>query len=276
MKKNRFRWLSNLYLGLMLAFLYAPIVMLMVFSFSASKSRATWGGFTLKWYTHLFHNPEILSALWTTVMVAVLASMIATVVGTLAAIGLYGMKHGVRTLVLNISYLPVINPDIVTGISLMILFIFLRFNLGFATMLMAHVVFNTPYVIFSVMPKLQQMDRSLYEAALDLGSTPGHALRKVILPQIMPGVITGMILAFTLSIDDFVISFFTSSGVQNLSIYIYSAARRGINPSMYALMTLMFLTVLVLLLIVNRRTALAGGDDNSRDANRNPRSFQAD
>ena len=260
----------------MLVFLYAPIAMLMVFSFSNSKSRATWGGFTLKWYTNLFHNPEILSALWTTVAVAVLASLIATVAGTLAAIGLYGMRNGPRALILNISYLPVINPDIVTGISLMILFIFLRFNLGFATMLMAHVVFNTPYVIFSVMPKLMQMDRSLYEAALDLGSTPGHALRKVILPQIMPGVITGMILAFTLSIDDFVISFFTSSGVQNLSIYIYSAARRGINPSMYALMTLMFATVLILLLIVNRRTALTGEDDRQSQKQTNPRSFQVD
>ena len=252
------KWVSlfkNSYLGLMLLFLYAPILVLTVFSFSNSKSRATWGGFTFKWYERLFHDPEILSALYTTVMVAVLASLIATIVGTLAAIGLYGMKHGMRTLVLNISYLPVINPDIVTGISLMILFIFMRLQLGFMTMLMAHVVFNIPYVIFSVMPKLTQLDPSIYEAALDLGATPGMALRKIILPQVLPGVITGLILAFTLSIDDFVISFFTSAGVQNLSIYIYSAARRGINPSMYALMTLMFLSVLTLLIIVNRRTS---------------------
>ncbi len=262
------RWLSffkGTYLGLMLAFLYAPIVMLTVFSFSNSKSRATWGGFTFKWYEQLFRNPEILSALTTTLLVAVLSSIIATVIGTLAAIGLYGMRKGIRTLVLNISYLPVINPDIVTGISLMILFIAMRLELGFLTMLMAHVVFNIPYVIFSVMPKLTQMDRNVYEAALDLGATPGMALRRVILPQIMPGVITGLILAFTLSIDDFVISFFTSSSVQNLSIYIYSAARRGINPSMYALMTLMFATVLSLLLLVNRRTERAQASNKARE-----------
>lgn len=245
------------YLALMLAFLYAPILLLVVFSFNSSKSRAVWGGFTFKWYVNLFDDPAIMSALTTTLLVAVLASVIATIIGTLAAIGLYGMRKGVRTLVLNISYLPVINPDIVTGISLMILFIAMRMELGLVTMLMAHVVFNIPYVIFSVMPKLTQMDRNVYEAALDLGATPGQALRRVILPQIMPGVITGLILAFTLSIDDFVISFFTSSTVQNLSIYIYSAARRGINPSMYALMTLMFVTVLLLLLLVNRRTERA-------------------
>lgn len=255
--KRALSFFKGTYLALMLAFLYAPILMLMVFSFSNSRSRATWGGFTLRWYTNLFHDPEILSALTTTLLVAIMASIIATVIGTLAAIGLFGMKKGVRTLVLNISYLPVINPDIVTGISLMILFIAMHLQLGFVTMLMAHVVFNVPYVIFSVMPKLTQMDRNVYEAALDLGATPGQALRRVILPQIMPGVITGLILAFTLSIDDFVISFFTSSSVQNLSIYIYSAARRGINPSMYALMTLMFVTVLLLLLLVNRRSERA-------------------
>lgn len=257
--------LKNGYLGAVLAFLYAPILVLMVFSFSNSKSRAVWGGFTLKWYAHLFQDPEILSALYTTLIVAVMASVIATVIGTLAAIGLYGMKHGMRTVITNITYLPVINPDIVTGISLMILFIFMQLQLGFVTMLMAHVAFNIPYVIFSVMPKLTQLDRHVYEAALDLGATPGYALRKVILPEIMPGVVTGLILAFTLSIDDFVVSFFTSAGVQNLSIYIYSAARRGINPSMYALMTLMFLTVLALLIIVNRRSALIAGKAEARD-----------
>jgi spermidine/putrescine transport system permease protein len=264
MKKKWSSFFTNTYLGLVLFFLYAPILMMMVFSFSNSKSRSVWGGFTLKWYVHLFNDPEILSALYTTVIVAVLASTIATVIGTLAAIGLYGMKHGTRTFVMNITYLPVINPDIVTGISLMILFIFMRLQLGFMTMLIAHVVFNIPYVIFSVMPKLSQMDRNIYEAALDLGSTPGYALRKVILPQIMLGVVTGLILSFTLSIDDFVISFFTSAGVQNLSIYIYSAARRGINPAMYALSTLMFLTVLALLIIVNRRSERAAAKTNAK------------
>lgn len=257
MKGRLSSFVKNAYLALMLAFLYAPILMLTVFSFSNSKSRAVWGGFTLKWYGHLFHDPAILSALQVTLIVAVLSSLIATAIGTLAAIGLYGMKRGPRSLVMNVTYLPVVNPDIVTGISLMILFIFMRLQLGFVTLLMAHVAFNIPYVILSVMPKLTQLDSSVYEAALDLGATPGYALRKIILPEIMPGVITGLILAFTLSIDDFVISFFTSAGVQNLSIYIYSAARRGVNPAIYALSTLMFATVLSLLILVNRRAARA-------------------
>jgi spermidine/putrescine transport system permease protein len=245
------------YLGLILVFLYAPIFVLGVFSFSNSKSRAVWGGFTLRWYGNLFTNPVILDALKTTLLIAVMASVIATVVGTLAAIGLYGMKHGMRTVVLNVTYLPVINPDIVTGVSLMILFTFMQLRLTFWTMLMAHLVFDIPYVILSVMPRLTRLDRSVYEAALDLGATPGYALRKVLIPEIMPGVVTGLILAFTLSIDDFVISYFTSADVQNLSMYIFSAARRGINPSMYALMTLMFVTVLSLLIIVNVRAERA-------------------
>jgi spermidine/putrescine transport system permease protein len=257
MKKMISSVMKYSYLGLILVFLYAPIFVLAVFSFSNSKSRATWGGFTFKWYEHLFRDPVILDALRTTLLIAVMASVIATLVGTLAAIGLYGMKHGMRSLVLNITYLPVINPDIVTGVSLMILFTFMQMKLTFWTMLMAHLVFDIPYVILAVMPRLTQLDRNVYEAALDLGAMPGYALRKVIIPEIMPGVITGLILAFTLSIDDFVISFFTSADVQNLSMYIFSAARRGINPSMYALMTLMFITVLTLLIIVNVRSERA-------------------
>jgi spermidine/putrescine transport system permease protein len=264
MKKGKLAsLLQNGYLALILAFLYAPILVLIVFSFNDSKL-LIWKGFTFSWYGHLFNNPEILSALYVTVTIAVLASVIATIVGTLAAIGLFGMKKGIRTLVINITYLPVVNPDIVTGISLMIIFIFMRLQLGYVTMLMAHIVFDIPYVIFAVMPKLNQMDRSVYEAALDLGATPGYALRKVILPFIMPGVITGLILAFTLSIDDFVISFFASSNVQNLSIYIYNAAHRGINPAIYALSTLMFVTVLALLIIVNRRSAIAAAKAEAR------------
>ncbi len=260
MTKHKLRsFFTNGYLAVVLAFLYLPILVMIYLSFSNSKSRSVWGGFTLQWYTHLFQNDIIMDALKNTLMVAVLSAIVATVIGTMAAIGIFGMRRGVRTIITNITYLPVINPDIVTGISLMILFIFFRLNLGFWTMLMAHIAFNIPYVIFSVMPKLIQLDHHVYEAALDLGATPGQALWKIILPEIMPGVITGLILAFTLSIDDFVISFFTSADVQNLSIYIYSQARRGINPSIYALSTLMFLTVLVLLIIVNRRSALIAG-----------------
>jgi spermidine/putrescine transport system permease protein len=262
--KKKSSALENVYLGLILAFLYAPILVLAVLSFNSSKSRAAWGGFTLDWYARLFRDPVILSALQTTLLIAVMAALISTFVGTLAAIGLYGMKHGVRTAVLNVTYLPVINPDIVTGVALMILFTFMRLRLSFWTMLMAHLVFDIPYVILAVMPKLTQLDRHVYEAALDLGATPGYALRKVILPEIMPGVVTGLILAFTLSIDDFVISFFTSSDVQNLSMYIFSAARRGINPAMYALMTLMFITVLALLIVVNVRAEKAAQKNEAK------------
>ncbi len=188
-----------------------------------------------------------------TIAIAVLASIISGAIGTIAAVGIFGLGNKSRNLVLNISYFPIINPDIVTGISLMILFVFLRFKLGFVTMLLAHIAFNTPYVIFSVMPKLKQMNPYTYEAALDLGASHMQAFTKVVLPQIVPGIITGMILAFTLSIDDFIISFFTTSTVQNLSIYIYSTARRGIEPSLYALMSIMFVVVFALMFAVGRR-----------------------
>lgn len=256
MKQKRFSLsylLQNSYLGVMLLFFYAPIVVMMAFSFSSAKSRASWGHFTFDWYVQLFQNPEIMAALRTTVSVALISAVLATIIGTLAAIGIYGYRNNVRTVLMNLTYLPIINPDIVTGVSLMILFVFMRMELGYMTMLLAHMVFNIPYVIYSVWPKLNQMDKSIYEAAMDLGATPGYALRRVILPQIVPGVITGFILAVTLSIDDFVISFFTSSSVQNLSIYIYASARRGIEPTLYALMTLMFAVILGLLSIVNLR-----------------------
>jgi len=182
---------------------------------------------------------------------------VATVLGTLAAIGIHAMKKRPAGLIMNISYLPMTTPDIVTGVSLMLMFVFIRMPLGFSTMLMAHIAFDTPYVLFSVMPKLKQMDVNLYEAALDLGCTPFRAIYKVILPQIMPGVVTGALLSFTMSLDDFVISYFTSSATEkNLSMVVYSAARRGIEPSIYALSTIMFLVVLVLLLIINKRSSL--------------------
>jgi len=197
-----------------------------------------------------------MKALYNTVIIAVLSSAIATVIGTAAAIGIHNMKKLKRKIVMNLTYIPVVNPDIVTGLSLMLLFIFTNFRLGFISLLLAHITFNIPYVILSVLPKLKQLDKNLYEAALDLGATPLYAYRKVILPEIMPGVITGLLLAFTLSIDDFVISFFTTgSGVSTLSIIVYSMARRGINPKINALSTLLFITVLLLLVIVNIRTS---------------------
>lgn len=249
------RLIKRFYSFLIYLFLYAPILILIVFSFNNSRSRGSWGGFTLKWYKALFNDSQIMSALYYTVAIAVASSIIATIIGTAAAIGIDAMKRKQKSVVMNLTYIPVLNADIVTGISLMILFIFINQKLGFLTLLIAHVTFNIPYVILSVLPKLKQLDNNLYEAALDLGATPSYALWKVIIPEIMPGIITGGLLAFTLSIDDFVISFFTTgSGVSNLSIIIYSMARRGIKPQINALSTIMFVTVLALLLIINFRT----------------------
>ena len=249
------RFLKRFYIGLIFLFLYAPILILMIFSFNNAKSRGHWGGFTLKWYAELFKDREIMSALYYTIVIALLSALIATIIGMIAAIGVHNMNKFGKGIIINITYLPMLNPDIVTGISLMMLFVFVNMEKGFLSLLLAHITFNIPYVIFSIMPKLKQMNKHLYEAALDLGATPFYAFRKVILPEIMPGVVTGMILAFTLSIDDFVISYFTAgAGVSNLSIIIHSMARRGINPAINALSTLMFITVLLLLLIVNKRT----------------------
>lgn len=251
--KKAFR---SAYLALLLLFLYAPIVVLIAYSFNASKSRAVWEGFSLKWYMELFRNRDVLRALYVTLVVALLAAVFSTLLGTLAAIGMHAMKKRWSLLYTNLTYLPMVTPDIVTGVSLMLLFVFSSVPRGMVTMLLAHIVFDTPYVIFSVLPKLRQMNNSVYEAALDLGATPSLALRKVVLPEIMPGVVTGALLAFTLSLDDFVISYFTSAKAVNLSIYIYSAARRGINPMINALSALMFVCVLTLLLVVNRRKPL--------------------
>ena len=245
---------KKIYLALVLLFLYAPIVVLIVYSFNASETRAVWGGFSLKWYGQLLHDRSILQALYVTVSVAALATLVATVLGTFAAIGIHSMKSGMRALFMNVTNLPMLMPDIVTGISLMILFLFARVPRGYLTMLMAHITFDTPYVIFSVLPRLQRMDKNLYEAALDLGCPPARALKKVILPQVMPGVVTGALLSFTMSLDDFVISYFTSVRTQNLSMLIYSMTRRKVPPTINALSAIMFLTVLALLLLITGRS----------------------
>jgi spermidine/putrescine transport system permease protein len=245
---------KRLYLALMLFFLYVPIVVLIFQSFNYGKSRAKWEGFSFRWYVELFHDQAIMKALYVTLSVAVIAAIVATVLGTLAAIGIHAMRKRPQAVMMTMTNLPMTMPDIVTGISLMILFTFSRIERGYVTMLLAHITFNTPYVILSVLPKLKQMNKHTYEAALDLGASPGYALGHVILPQIMPGVVTGCLLAFTLSLDDFVISYFTTSPlVQNLSTLIYSKARIGIEPTLNALSALMFLALLTLLLIVNRR-----------------------
>lgn len=247
--------IKKIYMSLIFLFLYAPILVLVVFSFNESKSRGQWGGFTLKWYAELFRDRDIIKALYYTFLVALLSSIISTIIGTFSAIGIHNMGLFGRKTILNINYLPVLNPDIVTGVALMTLFVSINLRLGFLTMLISHVVFNIPYVILSVLPKLRQMNKHMAEAALDLGATPFTAMEKVIIPEIMPGIITGALMAFTLSIDDFVISFFnTGSGVTNLSIIIYSMAKRGVKPSINALSTLMLITVVILLLLINKRT----------------------
>ena len=250
------RALKGTYLALVLAFLYLPILVMFALSFNASVSRAEWTGFTLDWYVKLFHDQNIINALKVTLSVAVIATAVSVVIGTLGAIGMYSMKKGWFNLLATVSNIPMTMPDIVTGVSLMLMFVFMKIPLGKGTMLMAHIAFDTPYVLFAVMPRLRQMNPNLYEAALDLGCHPLKALYKVILPEIAPGIVTGALLAFTMSLDDFVISYFTSSTDQNLSMIVYSAARRGVEPSMYALSTIMFVIILLLLLAVNRRSSL--------------------
>lgn len=244
------------YLALILLFLYVPIAVLILQSFNAGVSRAKWEGISLRWYAQLIHSPNIMQALYVTVSIALIASAISTILGTMAAIGIHAMTKRPQNFMMTLSNVPMTMPDIVTGISLMLLFIFTQMNRGYFTMLLAHITFNTPYVVLSVLPKLKEMNKHSYEAALDLGATPSYALRKVILPAIKPGVITGAMLAFTLSLDDFTISYFTTSPlVQNLSTLIYSEARKGIKPTMNALSALMFVSLLILLLVINRRTA---------------------
>ena len=228
----------------------------MVLSFNNTKTRSRWGGFTGKWYISLFQNDEIMSALYTTLIIALLSALIATLIGTAAALGMQAMSARMRTLFMGITNIPMLNADIVTGVSMMLLFIAFRFTLSFNTILLAHITFNIPYVILSVLPKLKQTNRRTYEAALDLGATPLYAFYKVVLPDIMPGIFSGFLLAFTMSLDDFVITHFTKGpGVDTLSTKIYSEVRKGIKPEMYALSTIMFLTVLLLLILVNMSPA---------------------
>ncbi|MGI6326820.1 MAG: ABC transporter permease [Saccharofermentanales bacterium] len=246
---------KNIYMILIFLFLYAPVAVLIVFSFNKTRSRAVWGGFTLEWYRKLFQNVDILRALQVTLIVAVVSALVSTVIATITCIGLNSLNRRLRSLIMNVTYIPNITPDLVTGVSLMLLFYFIGLKTGFATLLLAHIAFNIPYAILSISPKFRQLDRNLFEAALDLGCKPRQAIIRVILPEIMPGIVTALILTFTLSIDDFVISYFTAGNqVSTLAITIYSMARKSVNPQINALSTLMFLTVLVLLLLVNIRT----------------------
>ena len=269
MRKHRIP--SRVFTVLVYLFLYAPIVLLIVFSFNATKSNRVWGGFSLQWYLELFQNDRLLGAVRTTVILSVLAAVIATVLGTAAAIGFYSMRRRARSVCLTVNNIPLTNADIITGVSMMLLFVFaigafngsflsqalgIRWKTGFGTLLIAHITFNAPYVILSVLPKLRQLDPNIYEAAQDLGASGLLAFRKVILPEIMPGVLNGLIIAFTMSIDDFVISYFTKgAGVTTLAVEIYTAVKRPVTPEINALSTLMFLVVFALLFTVNVRQA---------------------
>lgn len=246
------RFFQNFYLVFVMIFLYAPIITMMVLSFNTSKSRTQWGGFTLKWYMNMFQDATIMEALYNTLLIAFISALAASIIGTVAALGINSMKRLSKTVVMGVNNIPMLNSDIVTGISLMLTFIAFGISLGFKTILLAHITFNIPYVILSVMPKLKQTDKNTYEAAMDLGAGPIKAFFKVVFPDIMPGVLSGFLLAFTMSLDDFIITHFTrGAGINTLSTLIYSEVRRGIKPTMYALSSIIFITVLALLLITN-------------------------
>jgi spermidine/putrescine transport system permease protein len=230
-----------------------PILVLIIYSFNEGRTGARWTGFTLKWYGELFRDRNILKAMGYTVLIAFISSTIATIVGTFTAWGIKHMKKRTSSLLLTINDLPLLNPDLVTAISLMSLYIFLKMTFGFTTLLIAHIMFSIPYVIITVLPVLRGISRHQMEAAMDLGARPSEALLKVILPQLKQSIISGWLIAFTMSIDDFVISFFTTgSGVTNISIAVFSMARRGINPKINALSSLMFAAVMILLLVINK------------------------
>ena len=254
------------------SFLYVPIAVMMVFSFNESKSRTLFTGFTLKWYQSLLHNEMILEALWLSLVVAFLAATVATILGVMASIGISGMKKRTQGVINTVSYLPVVNPEIITGVSLMMLFVvyvniahwlnsnpsvpgFLKFlpeNIfGFGTLLIAHITFCVPYVIFNVAPKLRRMDVRMYEAALDLGCNPRQAFFKVVLPELMPAILSAFLISLTYSIDDFIISYFSCGTLQTLPIAIYSMTRKKVSPEINALSTIMFVAILCIILVSN-------------------------
>lgn len=255
MRKSK--WLSTTYVSVVMAFLYLPIMVLILYSFNESKSRGKFTGFTFDWYTKLFQNEMILSALFNTLIIAVIASIFATILGTMAAIGINSMNKWTKSLVMNVTYMPIINPEIVTGVSMLLLFVAfqsfgLDIELGFGTLLIAHITFSIPYVILNVLPKLRQMDRYVFEAAQDLGCSPFQSIIKVVIPEIMPGIIAGFLMAITFSIDDFIISYFVSGPAsQTLPIAIFSMTRKKVSPEINALSTIIFVVVLSVLLISN-------------------------
>ena len=244
---------ERIYLSIIFIFMYAPIAALIVLSFNASKSRAKWGGFTLEWYLNLLSDSDVMDALVNTLIIALAATFFATLIGTVTCVAMMGLKRRSRAIIMGVTNIPMINADIVTGISLMLLFRAMNISTGFLTVLFAHITFNIPFVMLSVMPRMKEINPSVYEAALDLGASPFTAFSKTVLPDLIPAIISGALMAFTMSLDDFIVTYFTKgSGFDTLSTLIYNEVKRGIQPEIYALSAIIFIVVLLLLLIINR------------------------
>ena len=258
---NAKKFLAKSYLWLVLVILYAPIAFIVIFSFTEAKSLGNWTGFSTQLYQNLFNGSMqnasgLLAAVKNTLLIALAASIVATFLGTIAAIGIYNLKGRKKQTMTFLNNIPMINPDVITGVSLFLLFVFLGISQGYLTVILAHITFCTPYVVLNVMPKLRQMNPNIYEAALDLGATPSQALRKVLVPALRPGMISGFILSLTMSLDDFAVTFFTRGtiGLDTLSTYIYADARKGgLTPELKPLMSIIFLIILIVLLLINIR-----------------------
>lgn len=251
-KFNIIEFIKRFYLGIVLFFLYLPIITMVVLSFNSSKSRARWGGFSFMWYKEMIEDRYIMGALYNTLIIALISSLIATIIGLIAAIGIYNLKKIPKSIMMSITNIPMVNADIVTGISLMMFFVAFGITLGFKTILLSHITFSIPYVILAILPKFRDMKQNIVDAALDLGATKRQAFFKVVLPEIMPGIVSGFLIAFTMSLDDFIITYFTKgAGMHTISTLVYSQTKRGINPSMYALSTIIFAAVLLMLVISN-------------------------
>ena len=259
------KWFAQIYIWILLVLLYAPLVFIAIFSFTESRVLGNWTGFSTRLYQNLFTgnmqgSSSLLAAVKNTLLIALAAAFVATLLGTVAAIGIHNLKGRRKRTIQFLNNIPMLNPDIITGVSLFLLFVFLGVSQGYLTVILAHITFCTPYVVLSVLPKLSQMNPNVYEAALDLGATPGQALRKVMIPMLRPGMVSGFILSFTMSLDDFAVTFFTRGtiGLDTLSTYIYTDARKGgLTPELRPLMTLIFAAILIFLVVINVRQARA-------------------
>lgn len=264
------RFFAQCYIWLLLIILYAPIVFIAVFSFTESKVLGNWTGFSTRLYSNLFTGDmqgtgSLMLAIENTIFIALVAAVVSTVLGTVAAIGIHNMRGSTKQAITFMNNIPMLNPDIITGVSLFLLFVFLHITQGYLTVILAHITFCTPYVVLNVLPKLTQMNPNVYEAALDLGATPFQALRKVLIPLLKPGMISGFILAFTMSLDDFAVTFFTRGtiGLDTLSTYIYTDARKGgLTPELRPLITLLFVGILILLIVINIRQIRNSNTEN--------------